>query len=215
MSNNNPTVASSSSQEFITVPIGNEKDDSTATAAATTTNIHNNNKEKTSNRMMRTTKNAWRRAIGCCKKSSPRTKIHLKEHQIANRKKAFGMEYMDLLQSNETTKEQLEQVIQACISDIDALVKEIADLEHQIDQVSQETNSKLKPKPLTGPNKKPIYPESGLYMGDPSLDDDNDDDDQASTKTPPDAAFSITSAEEDSNPDQESWMPSPPPPPTA
>lgn len=105
------------------------------------------------------------------------------------------------------------------MQDIDNLVKEISDLENKIEQVTEETKSKLTQKPK---QPKPIYPNSGLYSGgDPSLEDDDDDEKKppSGTKTrPPEGAFSITSEEEednDSHPEQESWLPPPPstPPP--
>ena len=108
------------------------------------------------------------------------------------------------------------------MQDIDDLVKEISDLENKIEQVTEETKSKLTQKPK---QPKPIYPNSGLYSGgDPSLEDNDDDDDEkkppSGTKTPPpEGAFSITSEEEEENneshPEQESWLPPPPstPPP--
>jgi len=204
-----PTITTSS-QEFTTVPIDNNEEN-VATNTATTTPASGKG-EKAPNRMMRTTKNAWRRAVGCCKKSTPRTKIRLKEHEIAKRKKAFGMEYIDLVRNSNgsnATDEQLQQAVQACLQDIDGLMQEIVELENKIEQVSEETKSKLKPQPA------PVtYANSGLYSGgDPSLEGEEED-----MKSPPQGAFSITSAEDeddDSGPEKESWLPPPPstPPP--
>lgn len=97
-----PTISSSSPEEFTTIAI--DSNDYDEDAGVNPVQTH---KEKTSsnNRFLRGTKNAWRRAVGCCKKSTPRTKIHLKEHQIVKRKKAFGMKYIDLLRSKDATEE--------------------------------------------------------------------------------------------------------------
>jgi len=104
----------------------------------------------------------------------------------------------------------LEQVIQACMQDIDLLVSEITELENKIEQVSEETKSKLTGGTTTSKPTKPIYPNSGLYVGsgDPVLDDEEH-------KTPPEGTFSITDDDDDSHPENKAWMPSPPstPPP--
>lgn len=104
MSNRNTTdpIIRSSSQEFDDIPIDNNTSNKVIIPSS---KQQQEEEEKPTNRMMRTTKNAWRRAVGCCKKSTPRTKIHLKEHQIVKRKKAFGIEYMNLLRSKDVTEE--------------------------------------------------------------------------------------------------------------
>jgi len=106
------------------------------------------------------------------------------------------------------------------MQDIDEIMNEIADLESRIEQVSEETKSKLKLQPNGGGTTKPIYPNSGLYVGgDPSLEEEDDDVPNKTTTAPPQKAFSITSSEgeedDNSHPEKDSWMPAPPstPPP--
>ncbi|CAJ1950142.1 unnamed protein product [Cylindrotheca closterium] len=227
----NPTT---SSQEFTTVPIGNE--DTVASANNNNNNGNNNDndnnnnnnmssKEKAPNRMMRTTKNAWRKAVGCCKKSTPRTKIRLREHEIAKRKNAFGMQYIDLVCTH-ATEEQLQQAVQACLQDIEGLMQEIIDLENKIEQVSEETKSKIKTQPTGSSstnNNKALYANSGLYSGgDPSIEETEDEDDvnhhhhnnnnNNNKSPPPQGAFSITENDDDDNADlnKDSWLPPPP-----
>ncbi|KAL3932139.1 MAG: hypothetical protein SGBAC_010991 [Bacillariaceae sp.] len=219
----NKTTSSNNSQEFTTVPIGtdNVDNDSPPTKADSSNNSNNNisntsNKEKTPNKMMRGTKNAWRRAVGCCKKSTPRTKIRLKEHQITKRKTAFGIQYMDLVQS-QASEEELQQAVQACLQDIGGVLQEITELEQKIEQVSEETKSKLKQKPTSSATsqstgKKPMYENSGLYSGgDPSIEETDEDEIEEggeeeegnTTKTPPPqgAFFSIAEGDEDEDND--------------
>lgn len=274
------TTSNNNSQEFTTVPIGNENVDNdaplTKVDSSNSNKDNNNNKEKTPNKMMRGTKNAWRRAVGCCKKSTPRTKIRLKEHQITKRKTAFGIQYMDLVQTQASEEvritsanryvwlamilflllckrymlnvsssffffttlllQELQQAVQACLQDIERVMQEIAELENKIEQVSEETKSKLKQKPTTSTSssqstgKKPIYENSGLYSGgDPSIEETDEDEMEEgnnttnNNKTPPQAVFSIAEEDDDDDdddlsggPEKESWdIPAPPstPPP--
>jgi len=168
-----PTITSS--QEFTDVPITTIKDDDDAAATVDdASNSPSRTKEMAPNKVVRQSKNFWRRAIGCCKKSTPRTKIKMKEHQIAKRKKAFGMEYIDLVR-NQAGEDQLQSALDSCLQDVGALMNEIEQLQDRIQEVSVETKSKLKPKPavtfVDTTKNDGIYPTGGgLYTGgDPKL----------------------------------------------
>lgn len=103
------------------------------------------------------------------------------------------------------------------MKDIEGIMQEIVELENKIEQVSEETKSKIKAQPTAAANHQYANnTNSGLYSGgDPSIEVTDDDDEENAKNAPPQGAgaFSITSADEEEDEDdlaKESWLPPPP-----
>jgi predicted RNase H-like nuclease (RuvC/YqgF family) len=86
--------------------------------------------------------------MGCISTSDEKAKIKYKEYQIENRKKKFGVDYMNLkLKEGGSTDDELKACIDTCLEDLEKLNKEIADLEAEIDRVNTATEAKIIKKP--------------------------------------------------------------------
>ncbi|CAJ1958904.1 unnamed protein product [Cylindrotheca closterium] len=103
-------------------------------------------KESKGTKAARKTKNAFQYVIGSFKKSDPMAKMKYKEHLIAQRKKDFGVTYINLVRLN-ATQEQLQFAVDSCNTDVDILLREIEQLKDKIDMLDYETKANLKPKP--------------------------------------------------------------------
>ena len=96
----------------------------------------------------RSTKNAFTGCFGFLRKTDELAKITFKESQITSRKKAFGVEYMDLLAAN-AKPEELEACVQRALDDTKELRDQIAELEKEIARVDEETQKKIIARPTT------------------------------------------------------------------
>ena len=94
----------------------------------------------------RSTKNAFTGCFGFLKKTDELAKITIKESQIAGRKKAFGVEYIDLVHSG-GKPEELEACVKRAQEDIKKTMDEIAELEKEIARVDAETQKKIIARP--------------------------------------------------------------------
>lgn len=99
--------------------------------------------------LTRSVKNAAHQCFGCIMTSDEKAKIKFKEYQIESRKKAFGVEYIDLLQKTDSTPDVLQQAIDKCQDDIQVLQQEIETLVKEIERVNKDTERKLVTKPGT------------------------------------------------------------------
>jgi hypothetical protein len=59
-------------------------------------------KEATTQHAVRSTKNVFQRCFGCLQTTDDKAKIKFKEILIANRKKAFGVLYIDMVRNKST-----------------------------------------------------------------------------------------------------------------
>jgi hypothetical protein len=64
-------------------------------------------KEATGQRAVRSTKNVFTRCFGCIQTSDDKAKIKFKEILIANRQKAFGVLYIDMVRNKSTEEVSL------------------------------------------------------------------------------------------------------------
>jgi len=99
--------------------------------------------EKTTQCCKRHTKNLWTRCKGLTSKSEKAARIKLKERQLKERKKAFGIEYFDLEQRRDVTDEELQACIKTAKISIAELEQEIVALQISIQQVSATTQKKI------------------------------------------------------------------------
>lgn len=96
----------------------------------------------------RSTKNAFTGCFGFLQKTDELAKITIKESQIAGRKKAFGVEYLDLLASG-AKPEDLEACVKRAQDDTKKIMDEIAELEKEIARVDEETKKKIISRPVS------------------------------------------------------------------
>lgn len=95
----------------------------------------------------RSTKNAFTGCFGFLQKTDELAKITIKESQIAGRKKAFGVEYLDLLASG-AKPEELEACVKRAQDDTKKIMDEIAELEKEIARVDEATQKKIIARPV-------------------------------------------------------------------
>ena len=97
----------------------------------------------------RSTRNCFHSVFGCLQTSDEKAKIRYKEYLIEARKKKFGVDYINLKKASTEEKgneETLEQCLQQCLNDIEAMEQEIAVLRQEVDRVENETRSKIQTK---------------------------------------------------------------------
>ena len=99
--------------------------------------------EGTSQRCSRHTKNLWTRCKGLTSKSEKLARIKLKEREIKERKRAFGLEYFNLEKKNGVTIEELQTCIQTAKSAIDNLELEMESLWMNMARIDEKTQKKI------------------------------------------------------------------------
>lgn len=114
--------------------------------------IHPNENNNTNNaadneslgeRIKRTTNNSFVRVKGLCKKSDKLARKKYKEHRLENRKKAFGVEYMNLLETGTASPQQLNQCMDKATAELNAIRQEIAAIQAKTERIDQKTKQKL------------------------------------------------------------------------
>jgi chromosome segregation ATPase len=100
--------------------------------------------------IVRSAKNSFQQAFGCIQTSDEKAKIKYKEYRMENRKKAFGVEYMNMKRVN-ATEEELKNCVTRCGEDLDVIKQEIETLEGEIKRVDDAVKSKIVAKPGTKP----------------------------------------------------------------
>ena len=112
-----------------------------------TTNSSNNAKTHESDsigdRLARTTNNSYVRVKGFVKKSDKQARKRAKELQLLNRKKQFGVEYMNLMESESATEQDLQSCLQKAQTELNAIRQEIAALEGKIQRTEEKTKNKI------------------------------------------------------------------------
>lgn len=86
--------------------------------------------------------NTFHKCFGCVQTSDEKAKIKYKEYQIESRKKAFGVDYLNLLASS-ASEEELKACIDTAQTDITNFESEIKVLEEEIARVNTETEKKI------------------------------------------------------------------------
>jgi SpoVK/Ycf46/Vps4 family AAA+-type ATPase len=105
-------------------------------------NRANADAESIGERVARTTNNSFVRVKGFCKKSDKLARKKCKELQLENRKKAFGSEYMNLIELS-AGPEHLNLCVQKATTDLNAIRREIAALHEKTERIDQKTKQKI------------------------------------------------------------------------
>jgi uncharacterized small protein (DUF1192 family) len=98
----------------------------------------------------RSTKNFFISVFGCIQTSDEKAKIRFHQYQIESRKKAFGVEYVNLLKTK-ASQADLDACVQKCVKDIDRIDEDIAALNAEIEKVTGETKKKIIQAPAKAP----------------------------------------------------------------
>lgn len=94
----------------------------------------------------RSTKNGFYSCFGCMQTSPDKAKILYTEYEIEQRKKIFGVEYMNLLKNSTNaaaTASQLQACIDRAMREIGELEAVVTELRSSIAKKEQEMNSKM------------------------------------------------------------------------
>jgi len=91
----------------------------------------------------RHTKNFWTRCVGLTSKSEKLVRIKMKERERKECKKAFGVQYMDLVQSSGVTDAKLQDCFRKSKNALAVLEQEIIELKIGIERVDEKTRSKI------------------------------------------------------------------------
>lgn len=86
--------------------------------------------------------NTWVRAQGVSAQSQLLVKRKLKEHEASERKRRFGVEYLNLCQRNATDHE-LEACLRNAKAEVENFTKEINEINAALEGLSQDTKAKL------------------------------------------------------------------------
>jgi hypothetical protein len=94
----------------------------------------------------RSTKNFFISCFGCIQTSDEKAKIKYHQYLIESRKKAFGVEYVNLLRAK-APQSDLDACLEKCLKDIGRIDEDIAELNAVVDKVTGETKSKIAKPP--------------------------------------------------------------------
>jgi hypothetical protein len=98
----------------------------------------------------RSTKNFFISCFGCIQTSDEKAKIRYYQYLIESRKKAFGVEYVNLLKAS-ASQADLGACVQKCLKDIDRIYEDIATLNAEVEKVTGETKKRI----IQAPSKTP------------------------------------------------------------
>jgi hypothetical protein len=98
----------------------------------------------------RSTKNFFISCFGCIQTSDEKAKIRYYQYLIESRKKAFGVEYVNLLKTS-ASQADLDACVQKCLKDIDRIDEDIGALNAEVEKVTGETKKKI----IQAPTKTP------------------------------------------------------------
>jgi hypothetical protein len=96
--------------------------------------------------VVRSTKNFFTSCFGCIQTSDEKAKIRYYQYLIESRKKAFGVEYVNLLKAK-AAQAELDACVEKCLKDIGRIDEDVAALNAEVDKVTGETKSKIVTKP--------------------------------------------------------------------
>jgi hypothetical protein len=96
--------------------------------------------------VVRSTKNFFTSCFGCIQTSDEKAKIRYYQYLIESRKKAFGVEYVNLLKAK-APQAELDACVEKCLKDIGRIDEDIAELNAEVEKVTGETKSKIVTKP--------------------------------------------------------------------
>lgn len=110
-------------------------------------------------RISQRTKNLWARCVGLSARSDKLVRIKLKERELKERKKAFGIQYMELEQKSSVSEQELRDCIQRAKSSLAVLEQEIVELKIEIACVEEKTQRKIQKRSSERTNQpKPPSP---------------------------------------------------------
>lgn len=101
----------------------------------------------------RSTKNAFYSCFGCLQTSKEKTLIKYKEYEIEQRKKAFGITYIN--HKKQGLDDLLPECVDTTLKDIESFETEIQELKLKVASKEEETKSRLVPAPGTPVTAKP------------------------------------------------------------
>ena len=87
---------------------------------------------------------------------------------ILNTKKAFGVEYLTLKESEGVTDEELAACVEKAVAAIAELEKKIDDYEDDIEDARKEADEKISPSPTKAPAPKPAADPAPEPAADPA-----------------------------------------------
>lgn len=100
-------------------------------------------RESAAQRCSRVAKNAWTLTVGLSAKTEKHVRIKCEERKLQQRKRVFGMQYMDLVQKN-ASDQQLQDCVNQAKVELAKLQQAIIEAKKAIDQISENTRAKLK-----------------------------------------------------------------------
>jgi hypothetical protein len=103
-------------------------------------------KETPEQRTGRQVKNAWIHSMGFFEKSEFWAKMKLKKRQLKRCKKSFGVQYMDMIESN-ASADELEQCVEASQRRIEVIKNDISDIKRAVTRIDEKMNDKLHKNP--------------------------------------------------------------------
>jgi hypothetical protein len=111
------------------------------------------NQETPQQKARRLAMNAWIRCLGLSKKSQLLVRQKVKEMELKECKKTFGVQYMDLVENN-ASDDALQACIDQAIIQVSEITKAIVEIKIAIDRLADETRSKIvddpsAPRPTT------------------------------------------------------------------
>jgi hypothetical protein len=129
------------------------------------------NQETPQQKARRLAMNTWIRCLGLSKKSQLLLRQKVKQLEVQDCKKTFGIRYMDLVE-NDASDEALQACIDQAIVQIGGITNAIFEIRTAIDRLDDETRSKLVDDP-SAPRPKTSAAEPAAK---PAADSANNDD---------------------------------------
>lgn len=103
-------------------------------------------RESVKQRCGRVAKNVWTQTVGISAKATPTFRILCLERELKDRKRAFGIRYIDLLQ-NDASNEHLQECVGQAHVDVVEVEQKIIEMKIAIDQIAEKTRTKLVKSP--------------------------------------------------------------------
>ena len=135
--------------------------------------VHHKNVEGPHELAVRLAQNTWIRCVGLSQKSKLLLHIKLKEHEVKECKKTFGLQYMDLLESGASDR-ALEVCLMGTKTALARLSKEVSDMQEEIQKHEEEMKAKLIEDPTEPSYRKVVAPSSSSSSSNNTTDDEWD-----------------------------------------
>lgn len=100
----------------------------------------------------RLAKNTWTRCVGLSIKSQLLLRLKVKEHEVKERKKAFGVHYMDLMGSG-ASQQDLTRCVEGTKTQLESMFSAMAEIKAEIAQIDSDIQAKLIEDPSSVPSE--------------------------------------------------------------